>query len=109
MTRGHANTYHASVARVSPQTKVRRIERVPFSQLDDECLAIDVASSSLYSLNETGRRVWDALVVPAAVSDVVGELVAVFDVDEATCEREVIALVNALCDAGFVEVVDESR
>ena len=96
------------MSRVSPQTKVRRIERVPFSPLDDECLAIDVASGSLYSLNETGRRVWDALGEPTVVADVVGGLVAAFDVDEATCERDVIALVNELYDAGFVEVVDES-
>lgn len=96
-------------AGLSAHSRVRRVERLPFTRLDDECLAIDVAAGHLYSLNDTGRSVWDAIVEPTAVAELVGRLVAAFDVDEATCERDVLAVLDALCDAGLAEVVDAPR
>jgi hypothetical protein len=94
------------VAELSAQTKVKRVDRVVFTRLHDECLAIDVASGRLYSLNETGRRVWETLVAPTPIGAVVERLVATFDVDASTCEREVLALVAGLCEADLAEVVD---
>jgi hypothetical protein len=82
------------------------VERLPFAPLDHECLAIDVAAGHLYSLNETGRSVWDAIAEPTEVSALVDRMVASFDVDHATCERDVLAVLSALCVAGFAEVVD---
>ena len=102
------NTYHQPVpeATLSAHSKVRRLERLAFAPLDHECLAIDAAAGHLYSLNETGRSVWDAIVEPTAVSELVDRLVASFDVDQATCERDVLAVLSALCGAGLAEVVD---
>ena len=95
--------------RLSTQTTIKRVERVPFSQIDGELLAIDVQSGHLYSLNSTGGRVWEAIAEPIVVSDVIDRLGAAFDVDHATCERDVLVLLGALCEAGLAEVVDETR
>ena len=92
---------------LSLQTRIKRAEGVPFSQLDDELLAIDAQRGFLYSLNETGGLVWDAIAKPALVADVCGRLAASYDVDDATCQREVMTLLEGLRDAGLVEVIDE--
>lgn len=94
---------------LSSQTIVKRAERVLFTQLDDELLAIDGEQGFLYSLNETGGLIWDAIAEPALVSDVCDRLVEGFEADEATCQRAVIALLEQLCDAGLAEVVSEPR
>jgi len=92
-----------------PNSRIRRSGRVPFSHLDDELLAIDVQQGYLYSLNETGGLVWDAMAEPIMVSEICARLASAFDVDEATCERDVVAVVSALCEAGLAEVTDAPR
>lgn len=84
---------------------VKRTDRVPFTRLDHELLAIDAQAGHLYSLNATGGRIWDALTGPMTIGELVDRLIATFDVDRATCERDVLALLGRLRDAGFVAVV----
>ena len=94
---------------LSFETVVKRTERVPFTLLDDELLAIDVQQGFVYSLNETGQRVWDAIAQPASVRDISLRLTECYEVDEATSRQAVITLLGQLCEAGLAEVVDESR
>ncbi len=84
---------------------VRRGPRVPFTTLDDETLAIDAERGFLFSLNETGRFVWDAISEPTTVADVCERMVRAYAVDEATCRPAVIALIERLDAAGLVEIV----
>ncbi len=85
---------------------VQRGRDVPFSQLDDELLAIDAQAGYCYSLNETAGRVWALIEAPIAVSAVCARLRQEYEVDEVTCEHEVIALLQGLCGAGLVQVSD---
>jgi hypothetical protein len=87
-------------------TVITRGARVAFTSLDDEMLAIDAQGGFLYSLNETGQRVWDAIAEPATIDDVCRRLAAAYDVDEAICRRDVLALVERLNDAGLVRVAE---
>lgn len=85
---------------------VQRAKDIPFSRLDDELLAIDSAAGFVYSLNETAGRVWDLIQTPASVGAVCAQLRLEFAVDEMTCRRDVIALLQALHDAGLLRVSD---
>ena len=90
---------------LSAETIVRRVDRLVFSALDDEVLAIDAEHGFLYSLNETGRLVWDAIAEPGTIGDVCARVRASYDVDEATCQSAVIALLEQLNEAGLVELI----
>ena len=87
---------------------VKRCKDMPFSQLDDELLAIDAQAGYCYSLNETAGRVWELIATPMPVSAVCALLRQEFAVDEATCLRETVALLQALCDAELVKVIGEA-
>ena len=89
---------------ISAETIVRRKDRLVFSTLDHEVLAIDAEHGFLYSLNETGRLVWDAIAEPRTVGDLCTRVRAVYDVDDATCQSAVVALLAQLGDAGLVEI-----
>ncbi len=91
---------------IEAHTIVRRGKEVLFSQLDDELLAIDAEYGYCYSLNETAGRVWELIATPLAVSAVCARLCNEYTVDEATCLREVTALLKRLYAAGLVQVVD---
>jgi hypothetical protein len=84
---------------------VQRGKDIPFSQLDDELLAIDAQAGYCYSLNETAGRVWDMIATPMSLGAICAQLRREYAVDEPTCRREVTALLQGLCDAGLVQVV----
>jgi hypothetical protein len=95
-------------AKIDSASVIQRAKDLPFSQLDDELLAIDAQAGYCYSLNEPAGRVWELIATPTMISAVCTRLRQEFAVDEATCERDVITLIEGLYDAGLVQVVDPS-
>jgi hypothetical protein len=91
---------------IDAETIVRRARDVMFTELDDELLAIDAQANACYSLNSTAGRVWDMIYPPAPVGAVCARLRQEYTVDEKTCLREVIALLQQLEAAGLVAVGD---
>jgi hypothetical protein len=85
------------------QSIVKRTKDILFSRLDEELLAIDSQAGYCYSLNDTAGRVWDLIVTPLSIDAICTQLRQEFNVDEATCLREVTALLKRLCEAGLVE------
>lgn len=57
----------------------------------------------LFVLNEAGAWVWDRLERPSALSEVVTELAAEFEIAEQQARQDVREFVRQLADAGLVE------
>ena len=72
--------------------------------LDDELLGIDSQAGYCYSLNETAGRVWELIAEPMTVSEICSRLRKEFAVDEQTCKRETISLLQQLTDAGLAGI-----
>ncbi|HRJ41099.1 MAG TPA: PqqD family protein [Caldilineaceae bacterium] len=89
---------------IEPNTILRQGKNIPFSQLDDELLAIDTQANYCYSLNETAGRVWELIGTPVTLSAVCAQLGREYAVDEQTCRVEVAALVQKLSAAGLVRI-----
>lgn len=94
----------ATKTKIEATTIVQRCKDIPFRQLDDELLAIDAQAGYCYSLNETAGRVWDLIATPMSFAEICVQLRREYAVDEQTCRREVISLLQGLCDAGLVQV-----
>ena len=89
---------------IGPGTVVQRTSQVLFSQVDDEFLGIDSEAGFCYGLNEVSVRVWDLIETPVSVSSVCAALLQEYDVDDATCRRDVIELLRKLSEAGLIRV-----
>lgn len=71
------------------------------TDLEHELILLDPGSGEMFSLNDTGRRVWRSL--PAeSVELVAAHLVASMEVDQETAERDVRTLLDALVAARLV-------
>jgi len=92
-------------SKIIATTIIRRGKDISFSDLDDELLAIDAQAGYCYSLNETAGRVWALIATPTPVVAVCEQLCREFAVDQATCLRQMIFLVQGLYDAGLVQMV----
>ena len=93
--------------KINSASIVKRGKDIPFSQLDDELLAIDAQAGYCYSLNASAGRVWELIATPMSVGAVCAQLRQEFAVDEATCLREVLALLQGLSVAGLVQMAGQ--
>lgn len=89
---------------IDSESIVKRSTDVQFSQLDEELLAIDSQAGFCYSLNESAGRVWELIATPVQVGAMCDRLQQEFAVDEATCRKDVLALLQDLANAGLLQV-----
>jgi hypothetical protein len=71
------------------------------TDLGDELVVLDPARGEMFSLNETGRCIWQA--IERGDEEPVAALVAAFAVDVEEARADVEALTSALVAAGLLE------
>jgi hypothetical protein len=67
---------------------------------------LKLETSTYYTLNDVGSRIWYLLQRPTAISDICDDVLAHYDVEASRCYRDVVVLLRELSDAGLVEIVD---
>ena len=91
------------------QMRVRRIDDVLDTEIDDQTVMMDIERGSYFGLNQTGTTIWSLLAEPIAIGDLCDHLTPRFDVPREQCEQQVIAFLANLRDRGLVQIVtDES-
>ncbi|HEX8358819.1 MAG TPA: PqqD family protein [Longimicrobium sp.] len=75
--------------------------RVIETDLPHELILLDPGTGEMFSLNETGRRIWRALPADSATT-LARELEAAMEVDLETAERDVSALLDRLRAAELI-------
>lgn len=70
------------------------------TDLDDELVLLDPSDQKIFSLNATGRVVWQAL--PAMTSALMALLIKRFDVSEDQAMTDVHQLLQTLLTAGLI-------
>lgn len=78
------------------------------SYLGDEAVVLNLRDNRYYGLDEVGARIWTLIQQPTRVSEVRDAIAAEYDVDPATCERDLIELLEQLAEHGMVTVSAES-
>jgi len=77
------------------------------AKVDDEIVAFSVETGA-YAFNPVGSRVWQLLANPISVGDICKALVSEYEVDLATCEREILKLLEKLEAEGMVALPPEA-
>jgi hypothetical protein len=83
---------------------VSSYERVPgfvAARLGDEMALLDLDRGDYLGFNTTAAFVWQLLEKPRSVAELCRALASEFDVDEARCQSEVVALVRKMIEAGL--------
>lgn len=95
-------THPASLT--DPSQRWQAVDSVLASPLGGEVVLLEPEAGFYYSLNEVGAFIWDLLHEPSTVAELSAAVVAEFEVDLATCLRDVTAILNELLEHGLVEV-----
>jgi hypothetical protein len=81
---------------------IRRNPDQNFSLVDDEVVMLSFASGKYYSLNTIASRIWEEIKENISVSDLIGKLMAVYDVEFEECKEDTIAYLNNLYEKGLL-------
>ena len=71
-------------------------------RLDQATVLVDISTSRIFELNETGTRIWELLGQGLNVEQIVQHLVSEFEVEDSHAAEELKALLSQLRDQGLV-------
>ena len=92
---------------IDENSTVQRKTTILTAEVDDDIVMVNVESGFYYGIADVARDIWDAIEQPRKVSDLIGELASVYDVDRSTCEAETLAFLNSMREENLLEVSDE--
>ena len=79
------------------------------SDLGGEVAILELRSGVYYGLDEVGARIWELVQKPKAVKEVQAAITEEYEVETASAERDVLALLQQLADEGLLEVTDRTH
>ena len=93
---------------IGPDTVVARSEEPVAVEIDRSVVMMSLAQGMYFGLEGAGTRIWALLDRPRSAAQLATELRAEFEVDEATCLRDVCEFLQALKDAQLIRIHDET-
>jgi hypothetical protein len=75
------------------------------SKVEDEVVVMSIRANAIFGLGTVGSEIWNLIQTPCRVADICTALVRDFDVDAATCEREVLDFLESLAARELIRVV----
>ena len=83
---------------------INRVAGVVEAEIDGERVLLTPKTLAYFALNGVGAQVWDLIGVQGATEEsLVTDLLAEFDVDEATCRGGVTEFLSAAAEVGVLE------
>lgn len=76
--------------------------QVLFQDFEEQCVLLNLDTEHYFSLDDVGARAWRLLAEDGEVAPAVAQLLAEYDVDEATLVRDLAELFSKLVEAGLV-------
>jgi hypothetical protein len=75
-------------------------------ELAGETVILEMASGRYYALDPIGTRVWQLLQTVSTAESLCERLVEEYEVDAATCRRDLAVLVKQMAENGLVSISD---
>lgn len=75
---------------------VTRSDALLTAEVDGELIAMSVDHGACYGMNPVGTRIWALLAEPRTIDSLCAQLAEEYDVDLATCRRDVLDLLETL-------------
>jgi hypothetical protein len=87
---------------------IQRDSEVIAGEVDQDLIMVSIATGHYYGVSDVAREIWDAIVYPKRVADLVNDLTARYNVDLGSCEEQTLSFLEALLSEGLLQVKDET-
>jgi hypothetical protein len=92
------------MAEITLESTVVRSQEVMASPMEQELVMMDVEQGAYYGLDEVGADIWNRLAAPTQVADLCARLQVDYEVDAATCQADVLAVLNEMAAHRLVKL-----
>lgn len=89
---------------ITLNSTIRQIDDIVTSDIDNEKVMMSIEKGQYFGLEPVGSRIWEMIEQPVTVTSLVDQLLTGFDIDRETCERDVLAFLAELDEAGIIQV-----
>jgi coenzyme PQQ synthesis protein D (PqqD) len=72
--------------------------------LGEESAILNLKNSVYYGLDPVGARIWNLLQQPRSVAELRDALLAEYEVEPDRCERDLLGLLEKMCEEGLIQV-----
>ena len=93
--------------KISLNSRFVQIEGNVVSDMDGEKVMLNIAKGKYYNLGEVGGAIWDIISKPTEVNEIVSTLLTQYEVENKSCESEVVAFLNTLINEGLIRIINE--
>lgn len=76
------------------------------SDMDGEKVMLSISNGKYYNLGAVGGTIWALIEKPISVTKVVTELMQEYEIDQSTCEKQVLSFLELLLNEALIEIVD---
>jgi len=87
--------------------KIRAPDHVMTAELDGETVLLSLADDSYYRMDEVSARMWRVMTSAPPLAEATEALLAEFDVERETLERDLREFVDQLVADRLVEIAEE--
>ena len=91
---------------ISVQSVVVAVSEKLSSQVGGDAVVLDMQSGKYFGFEAVGARIWELVQQPRKVSDIRDAVLREYDADPAECERDLLAFLQQMQEAGLIEVKD---
>lgn len=74
------------------------------ADMDGQKVMLNIDKGKYYGLDDIGSRIWELVEKPRTVRELVAVLLKEYDVEDETCQRDVLAFLNKLHTQGLIAV-----
>ena len=74
-------------------------------RVDSEVVLMSVENGEYYNLNPVASDIWEMLIAPASISQIVDMAMERYTVEQDICKQDILDLVNKLISKDLVKVV----
>jgi len=73
------------------------------TEMDGDIVMMSLEKGSYFGLDGVGGAIWELMASPVTLDEIVGNLVARFEIEEEVCRADAQAFVEDLVDNGLAE------
>ncbi|MDF2858648.1 MAG: hypothetical protein K0Q87_4499 [Neobacillus sp.] len=74
------------------------------SDMDGEKVMMNIKNGKYYNLGSIGGAIWTLIPKPVQINEIISNLILVYDVDHAECEKQVLSFLEQLYMEGLIEI-----
>ncbi len=92
---------------ISLDRTVVQTEGLLVSNMDGEKVMMSVKNGKYYNLGNVGGRIWELLASPIRIEALMEALLDEYDIDEVTCQEQVVSFLQMLKKEELIKVAAE--